>query len=234
MKISKDWRFVQLQQHLSRIYNRQNRNFDLRTAAIKMARHATIAEKSGGKDAPLIINAVVLVAAWGISAANSLGLLISDRLAWKFPGVCPYCVGAPCGCKPGSRADSRSKLPIPTLEMFQSSIAENQRMMASIYPGNTFESSMRHLVQETAEFGDAALQVIEHGDRDAFANLEEELIDVLAHCLAIANTFGFSLIEEFSRVFEKGCPGCSEFSCACPSFVPTDRRVHSLVVPRPV
>lgn len=232
MIISKTWRFVQLQQLMSSIYGRRNRNFDLRTAAIKMARHATIAEKSGGKDPTLIINATVLVVAWGIGAANSLDLLISDRLVWRFPGVCPYCIGAPCGCKPGERASKRMATQVPTQEMLRSSIAENQRMMASIYPNNTFESSIRHLVQETAEFGDAALQVNAHGDKESYENLEEELIDIIAHCLAVSNTLEVSLVEEFSRVFKIGCPGCSEFNCACSPFIPTDRNVGSLTVPR--
>lgn len=153
------------------------------------------------------------VFAWIAGVANlaELGINLYQSLLDRYPGVCPYCGDSPhtCGTK---RPDSR--LPTDILAHFRNSLPDDidaQLMLYNIYPENVLAECVEHLIEESGELGQAISQ-------ESPAEIEIELVDMLAHLCGIASILGFNLLDQVLVEYQEGCTGCGKAPCKCIQF----------------
>lgn len=159
---------------------------------------------------------------WSMAMANRFHIDVAAEMWKRFPGVCPYCKRAPCGCK--ERAKERQKnLISPTREQ-PVSLVDWQKMFGEIYP-NVIINSAIHLAEEAGEVDEAIRIYLATHDIDWFNKLIEELIDVITNIFGVANCLKFNLAAGVVAYFVQGCPGCNRTPCAC-GYVATDQPVH--------
>jgi len=150
---------------------------------------------------------------WAFAVANRFHICVADEMWKRFPGKCPYCGLTPCVCK--ERRDDRQDLPQGPLALRPVSVADWQRMFDSIYPNNTIKDSAIHLAEEIGELSEAVRNYLAvHGD-NYFDKIAEEMIDIFANLMAVANCLKLDLGSLSADYFAKGCPKCERSPCEC-------------------
>jgi NTP pyrophosphatase (non-canonical NTP hydrolase) len=72
------------------------------------------------------------------------------------------------------------------------------------------EKTFLKLVEETGELAEALL--LKNREK-----ISEEIIDVLAWTLSIANLIDINVEKEFSKKYANACPKCKKEPCSCDS-----------------
>ena len=142
------------------------------------------------------------------------------EILYYFPHVCPYCAKAPCDPNSHNRAAGRKDLDNFRKDLVVESLADNQKMLASIYPKNVLVDSAQHLVEEVvevsiADFINRRMHSLPESDQNIFQNIVLELVDVMGHLCAVATCAKIDLSEIVDDVFGAGCPGCKKPVCEC-------------------
>jgi len=94
------------------------------------------------------------------------------------------------------------------------SIKEAQELMKKLYLERDKERGQERtflkLVEEVGELAESLLLQ----DKE---KISEEIADILAWTLSIANLLEIDAIKEFQEKYNEICPGCSESPCSCDS-----------------
>jgi len=140
----------------------------------------------------------------------------------RFPGVCPYCLFAPCCCK---QRPKKRRLTNGPGEKQPVSLREWQEMFAKVYP-NVVQVSAMHLAEEAGEVNEALLAHSATHNEVWFGKVIEELVDVVTNIFGVANCLGLDLATEMADYFSQGCPKCIRSPCEC-GYVLVDKPIPS-------
>lgn len=175
----------------------------------------------------LLRKQVVQVFAGVCSIANSANVDLQNNLFLHFPGIDPACGKKVCIC---GESDGRLLERVPLEELYQIAIKlekgkDAQRMLRTIFPKNTLEDAVEHLLEESGELAEAItlanVQARLEDYRPVYYNRHLafllELSDVLAFVFGIASLLNVNLIEQLHIYLEDGCPVCHKDSCKCES-----------------
>ena len=139
---------------------------------------------------------------------------------WKaYPGMCPYCRIAPCGCDPMNRPPERTQANAHR-RMRPKTVREFQDSFAGIYPPLDGLDTVGHFAEELAELHAAffktpavRLSIREHA---AFEDpLRVEIVDVFSHLFKISTFMKLDLESALLERREKGCHQCNSGPCTC-------------------
>ncbi len=203
-----------VQSRFAAIYGAKNQEMGLTKAYLRLNfRVASFPAAVRRKDLETAKSLAAQIFAWiaGIANHPDIGIDLYERLLDKFPNACPYCGDSPHTCAV-TRPESR--LSPEELASLRRGVPEGidvQLMMHNIYPENALDTSVEHLGAECGELGQELA-------KESLAGMETELVDMLAHLLAIANLLDFSLLDETLLAFKEGCPSCKGQVCACGEF----------------
>lgn len=177
---------------------------------------------------------------WLFSLASQKRIDLVDAYLERFPGICYYCLSAPCVCHKTSKQPwEKSMSALKVREERQARHRDLQQYMVQqrqvinwewiksnisrIYPRNEiiwyYSGPWYHFAKLAEELGELhqAFGKFEIGEED-IANVREELADVLAWILS-AWQLAFpdrDLQDEFIDFYSHGCPACRENPCKCP------------------
>jgi len=158
---------------------------------------------------------------WSLALANRLHFDLADKMWESFPGICPYCLCAPCACKMRRiqrrrlKGESRGKRPV--------SLSSWQKMFWRIYP-NIVQNSAIHLAEEAGEVSEA---IRNHGathDQLWLDRTVEELVDVVTNIFAVSSCLNINLADALAEYYANGCPGCKSCPCEC-GYVTIDKPI---------
>lgn len=92
-------------------------------------------------------------------------------------------------------------------------------MLQNIFPNNTLDVSVAHLIAEVGELGQeivrASLRDQKHPRCGTNPEFLLELADVTAHLCAVSSLLEQHLATEVINYFRKGCPVCGLPECDC-------------------
>lgn len=159
---------------------------------------------------------------WALSLANRYHFELADEMWKRFPGYCPYCFLAPCGCG-RERRNKRRRLGKRCNGKRPMSLAEWQKMFGSIYP-NPIIDQAAHLAEEAGEVDEAIRNFAATHNSDWLMKTIEELVDVVTNIFGIANCRRLYLSEHMAKYFSAGCPRCHREVCNC-GFVADDQPI---------
>ena len=150
---------------------------------------------------------------WTLATANRMHIEVSSEMWIRFPNLCPYCSSRPCSCR--ERTSERKKVDELSEATPPTTLFEWQRMFHEIYPNNTVQDSVVHLVEEVGELNEAIRNYLSTHREGSFEKITEELVDVFANLFALAHCLGLDLGKESVGYFRNGCPKCQRFPCGC-------------------
>jgi len=150
---------------------------------------------------------------WSSAIANRFHIDLAKEIWKRFPGICPYCSGAPCVCK--ERSKERQLLTEKSNGIQPASLLAWQKMFAGIYPGNTIQGSAMHLAEEIGELNETVRNYLATHNKDWFDKIIEELVDVVSNLFGVANCLSFDLGAQSAYYFKHGCPKCHQNPCNC-------------------
>lgn len=163
---------------------------------------------------------ICVTISWAFAVASRFHINVADE-AWKrFPGCCPYCKGASCVCK--ERASSRQT--VTAARDRPISLRDWQAMFAAIYPNNKLQDSVMHLAEEIGELSEAVRNFFAVHSDDSFSNISEEIVDIFANILGVANCLDFDVAALLADYYKDGCPKCHQSSCKC-GYVAVDQPI---------
>lgn len=90
-------------------------------------------------------------------------------------------------------------------------VMDAQGHIGALYRDRKRHTPLAGLAWLTEEVGELS-RAIRSGDRD---NQAEELADVFAWTLSVANILGIDLSEAFLDKYGSGCPKCEKMPCTC-------------------
>ena len=155
---------------------------------------------------------------WSLAMLNRYQIDLASDMWRRFPGVCPYCLDAPCCCK--KRPKERQKLVGKARGGQPASLRDWQKMFAGIYPNIALLSAI-HLSEEAGEVHEALLVHSDTHRDDCFWKVIEELVDLVTNIFGVANCLGLDLAKGMAEYFGSGCPKCRHLPCEC-GFVVSD------------
>jgi NTP pyrophosphatase (non-canonical NTP hydrolase) len=180
---------------------------------MRLHRHITHILKAVRKNRYMHIEYNLCMAfSWALAMFNRYHIDLATEMWRRFPGRCPYCWTAPCGCKERRRKrrkfSGRPNVAVPV------SIRAWQKMFAKIYPNVVLESAI-HLAEEAGEVNEALQVYMVECDDASFRRVIEELVDVVTHIFGVANCMKLDLAHWISGYFSGGCPRCRKAPCDC-------------------
>ena len=90
-------------------------------------------------------------------------------------------------------------------------IKDAQKLMEDIYRERDAERGTKATYMWlTEEMGEVARAILRGDD-----NVSEEMADLIAWILSLANLLGVDCEEAFLEKYEKGCPRCDRIHCRC-------------------
>jgi len=157
------------------------------------------AEQEKRKDAyTYIVYHLCMALSWSLAMFNRYHINLVSDMWRRFPGVCPYCLEAPCACK--ERPKERQKVVGRTRGKEPVSLRDWQKMFAEIYPNVVMVSAI-HLAEEAGEVNEA-LQALSATHQDkCFWKVAEELVDVVTNIFGAANCLKLDLADGMARYF---------------------------------
>ena len=171
---------------------------------------------------------------WICACSSIFGSRVSDLLALKFAGLCPYCGGKPCECDASKREPDNDRNEAllarlranwrPVANPMSRTFNDYYEELAGIYgPRDGDVSEMcRHAFAEVAEAMDAWLRIDKSKRHDDLVILRLELADVVAWFFALLRAYkrlapNYSFVEAFDKFFAHGCYACQLTPCGCPA-----------------
>lgn len=160
------------------------------------------------------INLLISIS-WLAAIANRLHINLTEGVEKRFPGVCSYCKKSTCECK--SKKIIKRIMEKPGSFRAPRTLEGIQKLFLGIYPPEkrTMEHSGIHLAEELGELSEAVHRWFAEHRSELFASLENEAADYLSCIFGVANSSGFDLAEELSKIFKKNCHVCHLAPCKC-------------------
>lgn len=163
---------------------------------------------------------LVQIFGWVAAIANHHGVNVdlNKNLRRHFPGICPSCGESICDCSMGRLP---KRIPQATLDEREAKLPQvnMQWLLLNIFPDNTLEVSVAHLLAEIGELGQeivrASLENKNHPKYSSRPGFLLELADVTAHLCAISNLLEQNLADEVLTYFANGCVECGYAQCKC-------------------
>lgn len=228
------------QQVIARVYPNEDVSIDymlnhLRTKCADVTYQISVGAKGDAVD----LN-VTHGLSWIFAICNKLGISFGKAFLMRFPGVCSYCLSAPCTCSATSRhAISTRGIPLSQeeyeydLEQFRTSHLKSEfapdlrwirQKVLKIYPANAILLQVapdfvgRRLHEELAELHRVYSRYCRK--LKPVEAIGAELADVAAWLLSCWDVMKQqkSLDAEFMRRFAAGCPSCGAAVCRCERF----------------
>lgn len=217
-----------------------NRNFQRDASVIfthlveVMGGLSVLVSKKKAKGAP-VQKIVAKALAWWFALCGKVGVKsVADMLWGKFPLVCPYCqreLHAPDECnrrKKESRGPdwgSLEKIATHNKERKPKTIAEWQRMFATIYPPSTTDDISKTFAKLMEEIGELAEALRFFPSAPGY--FLSEAADVFAWLMKLNNLIdedaetpaerrGDNLQEAFTTAYPGRCTDCNSAVCTCP------------------
>ncbi len=228
--IDSDSSLIEVQNHNDTVYREVNdRHYSAEKMFARLHRHITHILKAVRKHEwekreeayENIMYHLCMAFSWSLAMLNRYHINLSDDMWRRFPGVCPYCLEAPCACK--QRPTERQKLVGKTRGKQPVSLRDWQEMFARVYPNVVLVSAI-HLAEEAGEVNEA-LQAHSATHRDdCFWKIIEELVDAITNIFSVANCLRLDLAAGMAEYFSDGCPRCQRSPCEC-GYVLTDQPI---------
>lgn len=222
---------------INRIY--WNRNFDRDPAVVFLH----LAELIGGLSATVTrkqkpgvdpLQHLAKAVGWWLALCGRLGVKSVEELLWdKFPGVCSYCQTSPHSEAECRRRKARNPGPdwqqldvLGQKKAKPGSIAEWQRMFATIFEPNQTEGLDIIFARLTEEIGELAESVRIWPAAPGY--FLSEAADVFAWLMKLQNvrefhareeTRGRDLAEALCREYPDRCRYCGDRTCSCPTIL---------------
>ena len=163
---------------------------------------------------------LVQIFGWVAAIANHhhVNVDLLKNLRRHFPGICPSCGESICDCELGRLP---KRIPQSTLDEREVKLPQvnMQWLLMNIFPDNTLEVSVAHLLAEIGELGQEIVRASlvdeihpKYGTRSGFLL---ELADVVAHLCAVSSLLGQNLASEVLEYFADGCVVCRHRQCEC-------------------
>ncbi|MEK7658433.1 MAG: hypothetical protein AAB352_01035 [Patescibacteria group bacterium] len=149
---------------------------------------------------------------WAMAILNRFHVELANDMWHRFPGLCPYCLCAPCSCK--ERPLERHRLEGKSKGEKPISLRDWQLMFAKIYPNSVIESAI-HLAEEAGEVDEALQNYSTTHKNDWFWKAVEELVDAITNIFGVANCLNLDLADGLAGFFANGCPKCCHSPCDC-------------------
>ncbi|MEL7092707.1 MAG: hypothetical protein AAFN94_13320 [Pseudomonadota bacterium] len=183
---------------------------------------------------------------WLVSIANEFDINLGQAVIRKYPGVCPYCLVAPCRC---SETNKRPAIDIPTHKIGEELEARAlaftntqkvtfelcQKLLRNIYPNNrsTWQDAgpwkvCAKLQEELSEVHEAATDAItKKKSKDLLA---EELADCIAWATGAWTIVHKDIVfsHEISSYYKGGCPACGKGPCKCEKYGARSKSLPSI------
>ncbi len=218
--VNKNSSLAEFQANNSKLYLVVNdRNYSIDEMFARLLRHVTHilkavrkAEQGERIDPEYVEYHLCMAFSWTLALLNRFHIDLSKDMWVKFPGLCPYCLSAPCCCK--QRPKKRKKLTGKSRGKRPVRLRDWQKMFAEIYPNVVLISAI-HLAEEAGEVDEALHAHSATHQEEMFDKAVEELIDVVTNIFAVANCRGIDLADRMTRYFSKNCPGCRHSPCGC-------------------
>ncbi len=178
-------------------------------------------------------NDFIRTISWLFAIASKFDIDLEKGVLRRHPGVCPYCLTAPCQCIK-TRKRPANRTPAHKITEFleeQAWTYENNeeitfslyaRLLEKIYPNNRstwadagpWKHCMK-VLEEIGEIHEAASGVIKHNKPKQ--SLTEEIADAFAWTVGawIIVHEESDLGEELAKYYSNGCPVCSKEVCTC-------------------
>jgi NTP pyrophosphatase (non-canonical NTP hydrolase) len=188
---------------------------------------------------------VAFAFSWTLAMGRYLEIDIEEEFFKRYPWCCPYDGGCPCECHNLSERP-KGRIPYDVLRTMHPrkkprTLVGIQAMMKRIYPRNTFADSVEHLGEEAFELGEAVENYDGFPFDPYFEKIVDELIDVVANLIAVANSADSRIVLTKIMVmkFRNGCPRCEEKrrreglegeKCVCGFTVAFEGHVHSISI----
>jgi pyrimidine deaminase RibD-like protein/NTP pyrophosphatase (non-canonical NTP hydrolase) len=223
---------------LNRMY--WNRNFQREATAVfahivEVMGSLTILVTKKRVKGPPVHKILAKALAWWFALCGKVGIKsVADLLWGKFPLVCPYCeseVHAPDPCnqrKRDARGPNWSRLAAfseTNGPRRPKTIAQWQRMFATIYPPSTTDDVAKTFAKLTEEIGELAEAVRVFSAAPGY--FLSEAADVFAWLMKLSNLVdeeaetptsrrGDALGNEFALAYPGRCLDCNASLCSCP------------------
>jgi|GEM_PF-3352212 len=157
------------------------------------------------------INALPIFFCWFLSFCNMAGYNLEEVVWAKYQGICPYCGGEECFCKPKQKKpDTWFKNPQGKIPR---SLPEWQEMFRRMYGKSNSElwpiQIWLHVHEELGEFSrEFRLKNVPKS--------HEELADAFAWLMAYCNKMNVNLAELTWNTYPGICNVCRQEKCQCP------------------
>ena len=244
-----EWTFGDLGRRVEEIYDEHDRECGYgfeRVIAKIQANVGSLADnlEKGLFDQESINRQLTNTVIWVITFTNQFGMDSGKIMETQFGTGCPHCRRMPCAlasreeCKP---PDQEQIISNPLFASSNHSLEEWQKYLGMLYPNNfprdlnidqRLAAVAQRIVDETVELNASCYQEsLSDIKRSAFGGntnpVEEEVADVLAWCLALANGLkiklgDYSLEKVLIEKYKDGCPSnyCGKPKCECPKEIP--------------
>ncbi len=190
-----------------------DRNYSIEKMFARLHRHITHVLKAVRKEKyDNIMYHLCMAFSWALAIFNRFHINLADDMWSRFPGLCPYCLGAPCCCK--QRPKERQKITGSSRGEQPILLRDWQKMFAEIYPNVVLVSAI-HLAEEAGEVDEALHAHSATHKEDWFWKAVEELVDAITNIFGVANCLNLDLAIGMAEYFSGGCPKCHNFPCEC-------------------
>lgn len=210
-----------VQVHLLGVFGKNNKKLTVwMLYAFLTARATSLLATIQKGDAGTARIQLVQIFGWVAAIANhhSVNVDLEKNLRRHFPGICPSCGEAICDCKLGRLPERISQERLDELESRLPKV-NLQYLLSNIFPDNTLEVSVAHLLAEIGELGQeiarASLEDEAHPKYGARAGFLLELADVIAHLCAVFSLLDQNFADEVLKYFADGCVVCQRKQCKC-------------------
>lgn len=190
-----------------------DRNYSIEKISARLHRHITQVLKAVRKEKyDNIAYHLCMSLSWSFAAFNRFHINLAEDMWKRFPGLCPYCLEAPCCCK--QRPRERQKLGGKYRGKQPVLLRDWQQMFAGIYPNVVLVSAI-HLAEEAGEVDEALQAYSATHQEDWFWKAVEEFVDVVTNIFGVANCLNLDLAARMAEYFSNGCPKCHHSPCEC-------------------
>lgn len=152
---------------------------------------------------------------WALSLASRFHISVEEEVWKRFPNRCSYCGECPCVCKKNKL--KKRKLHISHAGKSPASLAGFQQMFLAIYPPatRTLTDAGVHLAEETGEVAEAIANFFNRHEEEHFQAIRTELADYVSCVFGVANSAGFDMAAELTKLYRRGCHVCRRGPCVC-------------------
>ena len=152
---------------------------------------------------------------WFVSVLVRLRIDLEEEVWKRFPYVCSYCGGCPCGCK-AIRPDARYPVEMDAKKR-PKTFAQFQSMFNRIYPASkrSLDHAGVHFAEEMGEFSEAIWAYRSDRCSRDFEEIGGEVADYFSCLIGVFNSLNLDIAIELAKLYSNNCFECLQAPCMC-------------------